>query len=77
MKQEYNSREELAFDIIEKYGLCKGAKFKGFDKYNRMEFEINFKEEKIPVSEISERLNKLNFVDRYYQQLIHLVKDKA
>jgi hypothetical protein len=74
LKSSYETKEALALDIIKQYNLPKGVTFKGFDKYNRVVFDFSINLESADVSVLSEIAGKANFIDRYCQQSIHLVK---
>jgi hypothetical protein len=72
---EYNTKEELIYELIGQYGLCEGARFKKVNQYNQLEFETDFKNESITVGELNERISKLNFLDKYYQKQCFRVKE--
>lgn len=73
LRKSYLTKEDLANDIISKYTLPEGVVFAGFDKYNRVVFDLSLDKKSITVGEMSELVGKMNFVDRYYQQNINLV----
>ena len=74
MKEKYSSKEEMLKDIINIYGIPKEASFSGFDKYNRTLFDIDINKKKQCVSDISEIVSKLNFIDRLFIGNIHRIK---
>jgi hypothetical protein len=74
LKQEYNTKEDLLLDIVEKQGIPSELSISGINKDNCVTFDVNINKKQLSVSQISEIVGKANFIDRYYQSSSYLVK---
>lgn len=74
LKKSYDNKEELMADIIDEHGLPEGVTFVGINKYNQGLFDFNITKNNVTLSELSEIEGKTNFVERYFLQLQHLIK---
>jgi hypothetical protein len=74
MKNSYASKDELMADVLEKYKTFDEITFIGIDQYNRALFNFSISLERADVSMLSAIVSEANFIDRYYQQLTHLVE---
>ena len=74
MKKIYESKEELAQDVVRKYNVCEGLNFSSVSEKDQLLFDLSLELEGVPLREIQAYGDVANYMNDYFRNHLHLVK---